>query len=240
MTIGNDRLHELIQADLDGAISAAERAELARLLLQDPDARRLHGQLQRTDRLLRDIPADEPPAGLRDAVIAGSARRGVAAGRWNRLSTYRIAAAFVGGLLVVGIAYFLGDGSPPGRELQGSVSASKDLAAATVTESRASLQAEGFEVEASLHRDGDRLRLELASSAARPGELAVKIDPAATWLAGSADDVSLAGKRDEVTVRLPAGRHVSVLDFSGASPLRLELRAEGRVIAEARLSVSEP
>jgi anti-sigma factor RsiW len=75
MTIGNDRLHELIQADLDGALSAAERAELARLLLQDPDARRLHGQLQRTDRLLRDIPADEPPAGLRDAVIAGSARR---------------------------------------------------------------------------------------------------------------------------------------------------------------------
>lgn len=240
MTIGNDRLHELIQADLDGALSAAERAELARLLLQDPDARRLHGQLQRTDRLLRDIPADEPPAGLRDAVIAGSARPGVAAGRWNRLSTYRIAAAFVGGLLVVGIAYFLSDGSPPGRELQGSVSASKDLAAATVTEPRASLQAEGFEVEASLHRDGDRLRLELASSAARPGELAVKIDPAATSLAGSADDVSLAGKRDEVTVRLPAGRHVSVLDFSGASPLRLELRAEGRVIAEARLSVSEP
>jgi hypothetical protein len=238
MTIGNDRLHELIQADLDGALSAADRAELAHLLLQDPDARRLHGQLQRTDRLLRDIPADVPPAGLRDAVIAASARPGVATGRWHRLSTYRIAAAFVGGLLVVGIAYFLSDGSPPGRELQGSVSASKDLA--TATEPRVSLQAEGFEVEASLHRDGDRLRLELASSAARQGELAVKIDPAATSFAGSAGDVSLTGERDEVAIRLPAGRHVSVLDFSGASPLRLELRAEGRVIAEARLSVSEP
>jgi hypothetical protein len=238
MTIGNDRLHELIQADLDGVLSAADRAELARLLLQDPDARRLHGQLQRTDRLLRDIPADVPPAGLRDAVIAGSARPDVAAGRWNRLSTYRIAAAFVGGLLVVGIAYFLSDGSPRGRELQGSVSASKDLA--TATEPRVSLQAEGFEVGASLHRDGDRLRLELTSSAARQGELAVKIDPAATSFAGSAGDASLTGERDEVAIRLPAGRHVSVLDFSGASPLRLELRAEGRVIAEARLSVSEP
>jgi anti-sigma factor RsiW len=53
----NDRLRDLIQADLDGALSAAERAELARLLLQDPEARRLHGQLQRTDQLLRDIPA---------------------------------------------------------------------------------------------------------------------------------------------------------------------------------------
>lgn len=238
MTIGNDRLHELIQADLDGALSAVDRAELARLLLQDPDARRLHGQLQRTDRLLRDIPADQPPAGLRDAVIAGSTRRGAAPGRWNRISTYRIAAAFVGGLLVVGSAYFLGDGRPQGRELQGSVSASKDLAAAAAT--RASLRAEGFEVEASLHRNGDRLRLEVASSATRPGEIAVKIDPAATSLARSAGDVSLTGKGDEVTVRLPAGRHVSVLEFSGAAPIRLELRAEGRAIGEAQLSVNAP
>jgi hypothetical protein len=235
----HDRLDDLIQGDLDGALSAAEQAELARRLLQDPGARRLHGQMKRTDRLLRDIPVAEPPAALREAVRAASARPVEATTRWRRLSAYRIAAAFVGGLLVVGIVYVLSDGRDPGRELQGSVSAGAEPAAAAAR-SRATLRAEGFEVEATLRREDARLHLEIASTAATPGELAVKIDPAATSLAGSAGDAPLAAAGDEVTIRLPAGRHVTVLDFSGAAPLRLELRADGRVVGETKLSVSEP
>jgi hypothetical protein len=234
-----DRLDDLIQGDLDGALSAAEQAELARLLLQDHGVRRLHGQMKRTDRLLRDIPAAEPPAALREAVRAASARPGEVTTRWRRVSTYRIAAAFVGGLLMVGVVYVLSDGRHPGRELQGSVSADAEPAAAAA-QSRASLRAEGFEVEATLRREGARLRLEIASTAARPGELAVKIDPAAMSLAGSTGDAPLAAAGDEVTVRLPAGRHVTVLEFSGAAPLRLELRAEGRVVGKAQLSFSGP
>jgi hypothetical protein len=233
----NDRLHDLIQADLDGALSAAERAELARLLLQDPEARRLHGQLQRTDRLLRDVPAAEPPAGLRDAVLRHPARPREAPGRPSRLSSYRIAAAFVGAILVVGAAYVVSDGRTPGNALQGSVSAGKDLAIASP---QVSLQAEGFEIQASLRRDGEILHLEIASSAARPAELAVKIDPALTSLAHGAGDGSVAAAGDEVGVRLPAGLYVRTLDFSGAAPLRLVLRAEGRVVGEASLSVSDP
>lgn len=240
MTPANDRLQDLIQADLDGALSAPERAELARLLLQDPEARRLHGQLQRTDRLLRDIPAAEPPAGLREAVLTGPARPREAPSRWNRLSTYRIAAAFVGGILVVGAAYLVSDGRAPGRELQGSVSAGRDLAALGAAEPRVSLEAEGFDIQASLRRDGDILRLEIASSATRPGELAVKIDPATTSLAASAGDASVAAAGDEVGIRLPAGHHRSVLHFSGAAPMRLELRADGRVVGTAQLSISDP
>lgn len=235
----HDRLHDLIQGELDGALSAADQAELARVLLQDPEARRLHGQMKRTDRLLRAIPAAEPPAALRDAVLAGPARAGEAASRSRRFPAYRIAAAFAGGLLIVGAAYFLSDGRDPGRELQGSVSAGAERTAAAAR-SRVALKAEGFEVDAALGRDGATLRLELTSTAAKAGELAVKIDPSATSLAGSAGDAPLASAGDEVTVQLPAGRHVTVLDFSGAAPTRLELRAEGRVIAEAQLSVSEP
>lgn len=235
----HDRLHDLIQGDLDGALSAADQAELARVLLQDPEARRVHGQMKRTDSLLRAIPAAEPPAALRDAILAGSARAGEAAGRWRRLSSYRIAAAFAGGLLIVGAAYILGGGRDPGRELQGSVSAGAERTAAA-TQSRVTLKAEGFEVAAALRRDGARLRLELDSTAAKPSELAVKIDPAATKLTSSAGDAPLAAAGDELTVQLPAGRHVTVLDFAGAAPTRLELRAEGRVIGKAQLSVSEP
>jgi anti-sigma factor RsiW len=234
-----DRLHDLIQGDLDGALSAADRAELARVLLHDPEARRLHAQMKRTDQLLRDIPAAEAPATLRQAIVAGTARPGEAASRWRRLSIFRIAAAFAGALLVVGVAYLMSDGRDPGRELQGSVSAGAEPAAAA-TSSRVTLRAEGIEVDASLRREGARFRLELASTAAKPGEVAVKLDPAATALAGSAGDPSLTSTGDEVAVRLPAGRHITVLDFSGAAPSRLELRAGGRVVGHAQLTVSEP
>ena len=47
------RVQDMIQADLDGKLSTAESAELARLLLQDPEARRLHDELRRTHTLLR-------------------------------------------------------------------------------------------------------------------------------------------------------------------------------------------
>ncbi len=68
------QLQELIQADLDGELSVAERAVLARLLLQDPEARRLHAEFRRTDQLLRNVAAAEPPPGLRADILAGSAQ----------------------------------------------------------------------------------------------------------------------------------------------------------------------
>ena len=55
VTMDKGQLQELIQADLDGELSVAERAVLARLLLQDPEARRLHD----------GIPPDRPAAARR-------------------------------------------------------------------------------------------------------------------------------------------------------------------------------
>ena len=136
-------------------------------------------------------------------------------------------------------AYYVNDGRQTGEALQGSVSAGKDLAVAAA-ERHASLRADGIEVDATLRSDGEILRLEIASSAATPGELAVKIDPSATSLAGSADDASLTAAGDEVGIQLLAGRHVRVLEFSGSPPIRLELRAEGRVLGQATLTVNAP
>lgn len=226
------RLETLIQAQLDGELPAAERAELARELLQDADARRLHDALARTDRLLREVPAAEPPAGLREAILAGTARTarsGGAAGRQASWSAYRIAAAFLGGLLIVGLAYVASDGRGPDAELQGS------LAAAGRT---ASLRSQGVAIEASVQRDGDSTRLEIRASAPMPCEVRVKFDPAATSYAGSSGDAAATATDREVTVRLPAGRGVTVLEFSGAAPSTIELRAGGRPLGEARLPVS--
>jgi hypothetical protein len=39
---------------------------------------------------------------------------------------------------------------------------------------------------------------------------------------------------------LATGSRVFVLDFSGAGPIQLQLRSGGRLLAEGRLSVSDP
>lgn len=228
------RLEALIQAQLDGELPAGERAELARLLLQDADARRLHDAFARTDRLLRDVPAAEPPPGLREAILAGSARMerpGSNRDRWTSRSTVRIAAAFLGGLLIVGLAYVARDGRAPGMELQGSLGAAGDTV---------SLQSEGVTVSASMRRDGDRHRIRIDAAAPMPCEVAVKFDPATTSYAGGAADAALTAAHGEVTVRVPTGRLSTVLEFSGAAPTTLELRADGRALGEARLLLSAP
>ena len=239
------RLEALVQAQLDDELSTAQRAELASLLLRDAAARRLHDEFQRTDRLLRDIPVAEPPAGLREAILAGSARpeRSEAVPgprRWE--FAQRIAATVVGGLLIVGLAYLVADGRAPGTALQGSLEAGRgpQLPGPPAEEARASLQAAGIAVDAVLHRDGEALRLELGSAASLPVEVAIRIDPRSTSFAGGAGSASLAASGDEIVVRLPAGRQRTTLDLSGAAPLQLELRAGGRVLNTARFALSGP
>jgi len=228
------RLQELIQADLDGELSAAQRADLARLLLQDPEARRLHEEFRRTDQLLRDVAAVEPPPGLRAAILAGSAqsrRPGDSVQRHYGLPYYRMAAVILGGLLIAGLSYVLMDARVPGTNLQGSVIA---------PQGQLSLRAEGAEVSASLRRDGEKLRLELNSSTTIPCEIIARIDPATTTFVGRSGDADLTAASGQVTVVPATGRHAVVLEFSGAAPIRLELRAGGRLLGEGSLSVGNP
>ena len=181
-----DTLQDLIQADLDGELSVAERALLARLLLQNPEARRLHAEFRRTDQLLRNIAAAEPPAGLRAAILAGSApsvRPGHSGQRHYGLSVYRMAAVILVGLLIAGLSYVLIDARVPGTDLQGSLIA---------PQGHLSLRAEGAEVSASLRRDGEKLRLELNSSTSIPCEIIANIDPETTTLVGKTGDAELA------------------------------------------------
>jgi anti-sigma factor RsiW len=226
------QLQELIQADLDGELSVAERADLARLLLQDPEARRLHEEFRRTDQLLRNIAAAEPPPGLRAAILAGSAqsvRPGNTGQRQYGLSLYRMAAVILGGLLIAGLSYVLIDAKVPGTELQGSLIA---------PQGHLSLRAEGAEVSASLRRDGEMLRLELNSSTTIPCEIVARIDPATTTFVGKTGDAALTTASGAVTVVPATGSQAIVLDFSGATPIQLELRAGGRLLGEGSLSVS--
>jgi hypothetical protein len=239
------QLQELIQADLDGELSVAKRADLARLLLRDPEARRLHNEFRRTDQLLRDIASVEPPPGLRETILSGSAGSVSQANPGPRQygwPVYRVAAVILGGLLIMGLSYLLIDADVQKPELQGSVGAGMgpDTTGTIPPQDHLSMRAEGAEVSASLQRNVQGLRLELHLSTTIPCEVIARIDPATTAILGSTGDAQLDTANGEATVQLATGSRVFVLDFSGAGPVQLQLRSGGRLLAEGRLSVSDP
>lgn len=111
---GQDTTLELINAEIDRVITGPQRAELNRLLLADPSVRALRDELTRTCGALDDIPREDLPAGLHEAIVA---RLPVAAPKSHGLRQVsfasrpllRYAAAFAGGLLVSALAFQFGN-----------------------------------------------------------------------------------------------------------------------------------
>lgn len=66
----SDRLHELLNAELDGELDGAGRAELERLLAASPEARARREELRRVVEALAHIAPVEPPSELKDALFA--------------------------------------------------------------------------------------------------------------------------------------------------------------------------
>jgi len=130
MTDLNNAL-ELINAEIDGVITGAQKAELNRLLLADPAIRTLRDETTRLCQALDSMPRDDLPAGLHAAIVTGlpvaaprshSLRRQASGGR----PLLRYAAAFAGGLLVSTLAFQLGKidaGQLRNAELAGTIAA---------------------------------------------------------------------------------------------------------------------
>jgi hypothetical protein len=109
----DEKSFELLNAEIDGELSAADRAELSRLLLGSPELRAVRDELQLACAELERCPQVEPPAGLREKILAAfpQAAQGGPTEALSRLGfalsprTLRIAAAIVGGVLVSAIAF---------------------------------------------------------------------------------------------------------------------------------------
>ncbi len=112
MTIEDTAL-ELINAEIDGVLTGAQRAELNRLLLADPSVRALRDGLTRTCRTLDEMPRAEIPAGLHEAIVTGLPVAAPKSHPFRRAAftsrpLLRYAAAFGGGLLVSALAFQFG------------------------------------------------------------------------------------------------------------------------------------
>ena len=106
-----ERHIELIHAELDGELSAEQRAELSRLLLVSPEARALRDQLSRLFGELAKLEDAAPPSDLSASVlgalrIPAGAESSQARGRaWYAAPAFRYAAVFVGGLLASALLF---------------------------------------------------------------------------------------------------------------------------------------
>lgn len=106
----DERSFELLNAEIDGALSSADRAELSRRLLESTELRALREELRAACADLERLPLVEPPAGLREKILAALPTTSVAdpparGGFSMTPRTYRYAAAIVGGLLVGTLAF---------------------------------------------------------------------------------------------------------------------------------------
>ena len=240
------QLQDLIQADLDGELSVAERAELARLLLRDPQARNLHEEFRRTDQLLRDIPAAEPPPGLRAAILAGRALS-AAPGR-SCAQAVRAAALPAGG----GRPRRTADRRPrvrPARWRCAGVRTFRDRWVGPETRRVAGLSR--CRTSGLSRRKASKLgclaparRTIAQARARRVVRDSLRAHRQGRPLEGKPGRRSRRRARDDGERprhrRGRTGRRSFVLEFSGVAPIQLQLHAGGRLLGEGELSVSEP
>jgi hypothetical protein len=111
----SDRGIELVHAEIDDRLAGAERAELGRLLLADPQLRALRDQLRRTCAALDAMPQEEAPPDLHDSILRALPAAPVdcspPAQRRAAPSWMRYAAALAGGALVTLLGFQLVDDS---------------------------------------------------------------------------------------------------------------------------------
>jgi hypothetical protein len=175
----DERHFELIHADLDGELSREDRAELARVLLANPEARAQRDELSRLFAELARLDDVPPPADLTPSVLAripgaGPARRsGVISGGWDGRAALRYAAVFVGGLLTSAVVFQLGRHgavAPDVSDLVGTIGG-HDIASQQAPADRIRLELDQVDGTINSWEVGSQLVLELDLRAREPVEV---------------------------------------------------------------------
>ena len=127
-----ERHIELIHAELDGELTAEQRAELSRLLLANPEARAFRDQLSRLFGELAKLEDAAPPAELSASVLgalripAGPEPSQIRGRAWYAAPAFRYAAVFVGGLLASALLFGSGARHAAGPDFRSSSGPSAD------------------------------------------------------------------------------------------------------------------
>jgi hypothetical protein len=197
----DERIMALIHAELDGDLSSQQRADLARLLLADPQVRALRDELQGLSSRLDAIGQVEPPPQLKDSILnrlrsvpVAPTYRKASFGRWRL-------AAMVAGLLIAGtIVYKTVQGPAPGsRETAGTMAADAPTSVDSVV-----VESGPVTGRATLYRDKTGLAVGVEVSAAEPVDVLVSTGGHSFRINGVGSSNPAAGTRQ--TVALPGVR----------------------------------
>lgn len=215
----------LVHAELDDELSGAQRAELAQLLLAEPQLRAWRDELQSVCHRLGALGQVPPPAELKDLIlgrlpppVVGTAYRRRSFTRW------RIAALFAGLLTAATIVYESVQGPTPGdRETAGTL-----LGDASTTLDSASVRGGAVTGRAFLYRDQMGLSVGLEVFAAQPVEVVITAGERSMRINGLGGSGGLEkGKRTIVLGAQPEGQSVE-LSFvvGGRTVSRVTLHAK--------------
>jgi anti-sigma factor RsiW len=226
----DERIAELIQADVDGELAVAERGELEAVLKQSAEARRFREEMLQVARLMAELPLVNPPPGLTRRILdrielPSRTRWLVASTTWFRPASYGLALA-AGVLIAVGIAQVTPTESGDFQNLVGSmVQQGKVLPASASGQLR--IRVPGVEGRVQLKAIEQAWAIEFDLDSEQPVEVTVDLASAGLRFGGFADPSA------EVEVIDVSGGKVRVVN-QGSHRFVLFLRSSAESEAGAR------
>ncbi len=252
MTI-DPKYFELIQADIDGEIDDAGKADLENFLAESEEGRAVYEDLETLCRSLDDMPTIEPPQHLRHVLMNQAPVRSPpppAPGLLQRL----FAGPLLGyvGVFAAGVALTLAlvdsDQISKGAfdDVTGLVGTIADSDFVVPEHGTVSIDESEVAGTVTLRSTGPILIVDFDLSAREPVEIVAGYSDKSIWFNGFAqlesNDTSVAAETGAVTLKMDGKRRYAVyLNNPGMRPATIDLRfmAGGVVIREAQLSFSE-
>jgi anti-sigma factor RsiW len=213
----DERIEELVNADIDGRLPESSRAELNRHLLANPEVRTLHRDLQRLQQALESVRPEPVPADLVAGIMDRIPPRAVRPEARSASRSWRVAFALAASLAVAAVALRLGslDENVDGAAAVGTMAAG-DQATSVKTIDRPGLTA-----SVRLRQAGASLLVDLDVASQNSVDVVASYAGQTVGLSARPD---MAGQRQ--TLALPA---------EGAGPVIVRFASQGRVIEEISL-----
>ena len=252
MTI-DPKYFELIQADIDGEIDDAGKAELESFLADSEEGRSVYEQLETLCRSLDGMPSIDPPQHLRHVLLNQAPVKAApqpSPGFLQRL----FAGPILGyvGMFAAGVALTLTlvDSDQISRgafdDVTGLVGTIADSEFAVPEHGTISVDKSEVAGTVTLRSTGPILIVDFDLSARQPVEIVAAYSDNTIWFNGFAQlessGTSIAAESGAVTLNMDGKRRYAVyLNNPGMRPAKIDLRftADGQVIHEARLSFSK-
>ncbi|HWM28792.1 MAG TPA: hypothetical protein VNQ14_10060 [Woeseiaceae bacterium] len=257
---GNRRL-ELVSAAADGDLRPGERAELDRLLEENPDAREFQADLRKLESLLAEIPSPDMPETLHGDIMARipvtqrplqrlPARSTLG---WLRAPTpvFRYGLATAAGVLLAAIIYESPLTFSPATDrgdLVGTMAPTGSRSDANLVDSY-TFRTDGLETLVELERHDDSLLVDIRIDSEEPVDLAVNFTGAGSRLEALSGDgtplesISLSDGilRIEATGRRRITAHFRRADdkhFAGEAKIGLEISSKGKLLRQGSLATT--